>query len=98
MSVSLPLVRTVVLGETLPILVLTRRKSDESAVSDDQPLCFDRSRSRSVYVDPNRGLLGHLFHLFLPRCCHCSPSLGFCERYVSSVPGARLSKANGVYA
>ena len=95
MPVSLPLVRTVVLGEISSILVPTRRKSDGPVFRDDQPFRFDRSRSLSVHPDPNRGLLGHLLHLLLPRCRHCSPSLGYRELYVSSVLCVHSPKTNG---
>lgn len=94
MSVPLPLVRTVVLGEISPILASTHRKSDWSIIRDDQPLCFDRSRSLSVHLDPNGELLGLLFYLCLPRCRHCSHSLGFRDLDVSSVPCVRLLKTN----
>lgn len=95
MPVSLPLVRTVVLGEILLILVLTRRKSDGSVFRHDQPLCSDRSRSLSIHLVPNCGLLGTLLHLFLPRCCHRNSPLGLRELYVNSVHCVRLSETNG---
>jgi len=68
------------------------RKPDGSVFRDDQSLCFDCSCSLGVHLVPNGGLLGPLLHLFLPRCCHCGHSLGFCDRYVSFVLCVHLSK------
>lgn len=94
MSVSLPLVRNVVLGEILPIFVSAHWELDVSVVRDDQRLRFDRSRSWSIHHHPNGGRPGLLLHLFCPWCLHLSPSLVFRERCVSPVLCMRLPKIN----
>ena len=94
MSLSLPLVRKVVFGETLFILVSVCHRLDVPVVRHNQCLRFDRSRPRSIYPGPKSDLPGLLFHLFRPQCLHCDHSLVFRRCCVSFVPSVRLPKSH----